>query len=365
MDQFSLNHLNDVEFEQFCFDLLQALGFTNMDWRKGTGLTSSPADSGRDIECSHLIHLVGGEQYLEKWFVDCKHYQKGVPVEAISGSIAWAEAERPDVLLLIASNFFSNSTKKYLATYKESNRPSFKILYWELPTLEKLAATHSILLRKYRISGEFPFLAIMHPTHIASLRDMPINSLKYFFDCLDELPAKKRDAMFGSAYFFLIHPRFHRPVTGYETMEELRIDRVDYFAFKQRCYQIVQTGLLLEMLLVHLIVSSTLDELFRLGDTTSIDTAMLRMAKIAESFRRHSEESPEERDFLLDMAEDAARRREQMPQVTTECYELYTYFCEHVLEKLRLEEHLWTYEATEEELEAYERFLKDYRKKKA
>lgn len=38
MNQFSLDHLDSTEFEEFCFDLLGSLGFTNLDWRKGTAL---------------------------------------------------------------------------------------------------------------------------------------------------------------------------------------------------------------------------------------------------------------------------------------------------------------------------------------
>jgi hypothetical protein len=41
MNQFSLDHLDSTEFEEFCFDLLGSLGFTNLDWRKGTGFASS------------------------------------------------------------------------------------------------------------------------------------------------------------------------------------------------------------------------------------------------------------------------------------------------------------------------------------
>jgi hypothetical protein len=42
----SFNRLSATEFEEFCYDLLEDLGFTNLDWRKGTGKKSSPADKG-------------------------------------------------------------------------------------------------------------------------------------------------------------------------------------------------------------------------------------------------------------------------------------------------------------------------------
>ncbi len=51
MQPFSLDHFTETEFERFCYDLLSELKFINLNWRKGTGFASSPADHGRDIEC--------------------------------------------------------------------------------------------------------------------------------------------------------------------------------------------------------------------------------------------------------------------------------------------------------------------------
>lgn len=127
----------ETEFEEFCFELLSDLGFVNVDWRKGTGLGSSPADRGRDIE-AHLERTdVDGARHVEKWFVDAKHYKRGVPPAAIQGLLAWAQAERPHVALVIASNFLSNPTKGYLRDYEQNNRPPFRIKWCERPTLER------------------------------------------------------------------------------------------------------------------------------------------------------------------------------------------------------------------------------------
>jgi hypothetical protein len=46
----AFNRLSATDFEEFCCDLLEELGFVNLEWRKGTGKKASPADSGRDIE---------------------------------------------------------------------------------------------------------------------------------------------------------------------------------------------------------------------------------------------------------------------------------------------------------------------------
>jgi len=85
MRPFSLDHLSPTGFEEFCYDLLKTLVFVNFNWRKGTALSSSPSDQGRDIECQFLQKDVDGETFLETWFVECKHFKQGVSHWGISG----------------------------------------------------------------------------------------------------------------------------------------------------------------------------------------------------------------------------------------------------------------------------------------
>jgi len=58
---------NETEFEEFCFELLKGLpGFHNVDWRKGTPKSSSPADRGRDI-AAEVDHVdVDGARHQRK-----------------------------------------------------------------------------------------------------------------------------------------------------------------------------------------------------------------------------------------------------------------------------------------------------------
>jgi hypothetical protein len=151
VQSFSLDHLTDTQFEEFCYDLLSELGFTNINWRKGTGLTTSPSDRGRDIECHFVTKDIDGKTHLERWFIECKHYQQGVPPDKIQGALAWATAERPTYLLIIASNFLSNATKDFLENYTNNNRPGFRIKYWEKPDIEKLTIEKVAFLRKHGV----------------------------------------------------------------------------------------------------------------------------------------------------------------------------------------------------------------------
>ncbi|HWA95063.1 MAG TPA: restriction endonuclease [Terracidiphilus sp.] len=147
----SFNKLSDTEFEEFTFDLLEELGFVNMDWRKGTGKKTSPADSGRDI-VAHLNRTdIDKSRRSERWFVDCKHYVKGVPAKELHNLLAWAEAERPDVALIVASNFLSNPAKDYLEAYQRNNRPPFVIKVWERTNLETMTRGKRDLLQMHGV----------------------------------------------------------------------------------------------------------------------------------------------------------------------------------------------------------------------
>jgi len=106
----NFDELSSSDFEEFCTDLLHATGFVNIDWRKGTGLATSPADKGRDIVCDHL-RVEPDSSHFERWFVDCKHFKRGVPPTELRNLLAWAEADRPDVALFIVSNFLSNPAR--------------------------------------------------------------------------------------------------------------------------------------------------------------------------------------------------------------------------------------------------------------
>jgi HJR/Mrr/RecB family endonuclease len=130
--------LSPTEFEEFSFDLMAGSGFSNVNWRKGTPLPASPSDRGRDIVARRTLTDIDGHQYEEEWFVDCKHYKRGVPPDALSGTLAWAAAERPAVVLFIASGYLTNGAKDSIAAYERNNRPAFRIRVWEKPQLLRL-----------------------------------------------------------------------------------------------------------------------------------------------------------------------------------------------------------------------------------
>ena len=337
---FSLDDLTSTQFEEFCFDLLASIGFVNIDWRKGTGLDSSPSDSGRDIECQYQKSDVDGHVQLEQWFVECKHYKKGVPPDRLQGALAWAESTNVDTLLIVASNFLSNGAKDFLRQYETNRKPPFRIRTWERPDLERLTAGRSQILRKYNLVGEFPFLRIIHPAHALYMKGSQLNTLDYLFSVLDQVEPEKRDGILSWISIFLVKSR----IKGFETMtvfgrtvtlplrdkESLR-----YEAFKDRCYELAVT--LDEPLLVFLIVNWVLQAQLQIGDVTSVDEFIKRQ-------REHLEFTNGEfmKFVLTDEDREAAETIKKTLRMSIENasenaqnnYDSYVWFCEQVVAPL-------------------------------
>ena len=147
----SFDDLSPTEFEQFCFDLLRRAGYVNVDWRKGTSLAASPADQGRDIEAVLERSDLDEFRHHERWNVDAKHYSKGVPPQSFVSLTTWSWSTRPDVALIVTSGFLSNPAKTWIQDYIESNRPPFRIRYWERPTLQALVEKFPDLIDRHNL----------------------------------------------------------------------------------------------------------------------------------------------------------------------------------------------------------------------
>lgn len=122
--------LSLTDFEEFCFDLMAAHDFTNVDWRKETPPSTSPSDHGSDIVAARTLRDVDAYEHHERWFVDCKHYKRGVPPDALQNTIAWANAERPDVVLFIASGYLTSGAKDWLDRFRVSSNLPSRIRVW-------------------------------------------------------------------------------------------------------------------------------------------------------------------------------------------------------------------------------------------
>jgi len=335
-EEFSFDHLDSTTFEQFCYDLLVEMGFSNVTWRKGTGLETSPADQGRDIECEFLKKDIG-ETYLEKWFVEAKHYKTGVPPEKLHSAITWAESKRPDVLLFIVSNFLSNPAKEYLEAYKQNNKPSFRIRVFERPDIECYTAEKKRLLQKYKLSTPYKFLSLLHPAHIQYLKFYAINTLDYFFKVIDTLDPVKRDKIFDCIFHVVIAPRFFTPRSDNEKIADLMLDKCDYGAFKKKCYELEKYTS--DVFLIPSIMNFTLNTLLDYGDSFSLDIKIKRNQELVASLEKGT--NLKNLEIRKQMIQTVKGVIDRLPEQTKEYYQLYQEFCESVIPKLFLERNLF------------------------
>jgi len=322
--------LSAVQFEEFTRDLLVAMGFQRVDWRKGTGTESSPSDQGRDLEATWVADLPDGSKEEEAWFVECKHHKRGVPAEALNGALAWANAKRPSRLLFVLSNFLANQAKEFLDRYVTENSPPFKISVWELPLLRELSRPHTAILRKHGLIGEFPVLGVLHPCHIRFLKGLPPNNLDYFLGLLESLSPVERREMLGWTMQCVVNPRFRNPPPGYAgTIGELKIDPDGYPAFKEKCYELAK--LVYPSFFVASVVSHALQYLLNLGDQSSLGLMVQRSDEMLVSLRDAIAKGDPESETAAQCIKFEEQRRAALPQTTRHHYELYTAFCEKVV----------------------------------
>jgi hypothetical protein len=335
VSQLSFDHLSPTEFEELCYDLLQECGFVNVDWRKGTGLSTSPADGGRDIECKFRQTEIDGTQFFEHWFVECKYYVKGVPPEKLQGALTWATAERPDKLCIITSGFLSNAAKDFLEKFRVQNKPPFKIRVWENPTLQRLLSGKWTLLQKYGLSSQLNFLSIVDPAHMQYILKLQSNTLNYFLEVLDNLDPTKRDEIFGYTYFVIVPHKYKKSLTGKETLKELIIGQIDYNAFKSRSREIAH--IFGESFVVQAIVGHALRYIFRLGDITSLENSIESWRSSMEDWVERLDDPQEDQEALQDVIKIAQTKLESLDQDTRRYHALYQYLCDNVVRQLLLE----------------------------
>lgn len=331
-------HLSSGEFEELTYDLLAALGFVNLSWRRGSGSGGASADQGRDIVAQELRKTVDDTKDLETWFVQCKHYVHGVPPEKLQGALSWATAERPAVLLFVVSNFLSNPAKMYLEEYERNNRPPFRLRLWERKDLERLLSSHPSLLRKYQLNPMDPTLTA-HPAHLQYMLNPRLNTLDYFLGELDGFDPTMRDDVFSSAFYSIINPRYRRPKHQREKIAELLLDPVDYPAFCSKCRELAKRALS-DHFLVHAIVSDALKLAWLFSDATKVEEATDRHREMIGHFEEQLK-TETDRDaieaargliaFSQEMIDSADQRRQKWS-------EHYRVLCEVLLPRLAMEQ---------------------------
>jgi hypothetical protein len=130
--------INDSQFEELVLAIVIAKGAVRAEFRKG------PGDKGRDVQAWFNNRDSLGVESQDLYFFEAKHHATGVSPDHISGAFAWAQAEQPHSLVLVASSHFTNPCRDNIGAWKRNN-PRVKVSLWERPHLEELLLSNSAL----------------------------------------------------------------------------------------------------------------------------------------------------------------------------------------------------------------------------
>lgn len=327
----SFEKLTPTRFEEFCYDLLHELGFKKISWRKGSSGEGSTNDQGRDIECVFETVDPDGEIRPHRWFVECKHHSRAIAPEHLQPAVAWAQANRPDVLLVACSGFVSNPTKEMLEKLGQS--PQFpKVRIWENKDLERLCFPRQQILVKYEIGPAQSFVSQLHPIHLEFLRSPPLNSFSALFKLLEALNPKVRDHVISFAQLGLINPTFTKVEDSEQTIGELLHPTLTYFEFKKKCLKLRSS--VAENFLVQAIVLQSLSYTFAQGDKTRIAEIKASNRAIISAHKTTSANSGGISDFVTMLKDKQTTIEDDFAQN----YRDYCTFCTKVVAGLLIEQ---------------------------
>ena len=143
-----LVHLRGISaqaFEHFAFDLVQAIGFTNVVSR---GVWTD-ADQGRDIEADYYRYLPDGRSSIpERWFFECKRQARNVSAADLADKIAWARAERADFFVLISPTVLTRGAREYVDKATSDRSPRF-LAWTHLALADSALESHSLMARHF------------------------------------------------------------------------------------------------------------------------------------------------------------------------------------------------------------------------
>jgi hypothetical protein len=145
----TIDDLSPRDFENFVFDILQAVGMEQVVWR-----TPGP-DGGRDVEGIFRARDASGHIEAERWYVECKRYASSIDWPTIYAKIAYADSAKADFLLLVTNSNPSPQCETLIEDWN-SNHRSLKVRVWRGYQLGQIVTQYAAVALKYglRTFGE-------------------------------------------------------------------------------------------------------------------------------------------------------------------------------------------------------------------
>lgn len=124
--------IDDKQFEELVYEIVNAKKPIKIEWRSGTG------GKGRDIEARFTITGSLGEYREERYFIEAKHFKKqGVNAGHISDAFTWSQAQRPTVLVIaVSSHLTPDCRDSYIPSWKK-HHPGIEVVVWERKDIEE------------------------------------------------------------------------------------------------------------------------------------------------------------------------------------------------------------------------------------
>jgi hypothetical protein len=130
--------ISPVEFENLVFHLIDEMGFSNLQWRKG-GEGNSANDGGRDLEATYWNVQPAGATEDKYWFeVKCR--KNTLEKQQVQSTVLNATSGNTKNLVIVTNSNVSNPTLDWVREH-QIKHPLPKVTVWQGHDLE-------ILLRK-------------------------------------------------------------------------------------------------------------------------------------------------------------------------------------------------------------------------
>ena len=128
---FNWTAIDDKQFEELVYEIVDAYNPNYIDWRTGTG------GKGRDIEARFKIKGGLDEEREELYLIEAKHFKKGVNWVHLSNAFTWAEKFKPSVLVIAVSSHLANNCRDEISVW-EKNHSYIHVIRWERKKIEEL-----------------------------------------------------------------------------------------------------------------------------------------------------------------------------------------------------------------------------------
>lgn len=146
-ESLDFSSINPEDFENLIFHLLDEMGFSNIQWRKG-GRGNSATDGGRDLEATFWNVQPAGARELAYW-VEVKHRSGGLEKSQVQATVLnAASVSSRDNLVIVTNSTVSNPTLDWVKEFQSSHRLPI-VTIWQGHDLELLLRKNPSTLSRF------------------------------------------------------------------------------------------------------------------------------------------------------------------------------------------------------------------------